>query len=553
MKKYVILFLTVILLFTSCTIPTPNTTRSPNVFSVDSLPDIGSFSGVSSDKRFYDEPVYDFIPSDEYGMVIPYIGTYRLFETPKEEGSDWHAEQGYASYGFCTADGRIVMDASDKNSYVNYRETDDGFGYYTLTREVHPKEDSPDEYIPGETYVIPLDGSWCLKLPQGSWVSNSGGGYIGICDYSDNEMVKVRMYNYDGELVRTIEGSDSTGVFSNGLMLVSRWTDNGYSADFVNEDGEKVLGPYSSASDFNKYGITAVKDEDGAYLVNTKGERLTGYYDSFYKEYSDDMSNHVFTARHSDDNKKSDIYSDKGVLLGTAEGSSYYSFRFLDDGRILYYYTYYDVNDKGYADYSTERMIWRFLDSGENFVSEELGVSPNSYSGTDNCFVYNDKTNKKGYLIDTEGKTVAVLDGASEVLDTTENGEYAIFIEGEYDYSFDEETGKPDLDTRKTHIYDSKKAEIVYTIGAYSYAHFSDKNKRFALLTTYEAEDMYDIMGGDPKYTLFDAQSGKVVFENCLNISIYEIGESTYINVCTDNSSALYDGNLKLVRKEYFE
>ena len=61
------------------------------------------------------------------------------------------------------------------------------------------------------------------------------------------------------------------------------------------------------------------------------------------------------------------------------------------------------------------------------------------------------------------------------------------------------------------------------------------------------------MMGGDPKYTLFDSQSGKVVFEDCLNISIYEIGESVYINVCTDNSSALYDSNFKLVRKAYFE
>lgn len=552
MKKYTVMFLALILLLTSCSVSTVSN-RSPNIFSVDSLPDIGSFSGVSSDKHFYDEPVYDFIPSDEYGMVLPFVGTYRIFETPKKEGSDWQAEQGYATYGFCTSDGTIVMDASDKNTFVNYRETDDGFGYYTLTREVHPKEDAPDEYTPGETYVIPLDGSWCLKLAPSSWVSTGGGGYICICDYSDNNNAKVHMYNYDGELVRTIEGSDSTGVFSNGLMLVSRWTDSGYSADFVNENGEKVLGPYSAASDFNKYGITAVTDENGAYLVNTKGERLTKYYQSFYKEFSDDSTNHVFTARHSDNNKKSDIYSDKGKFLGEAEGSTYYSFRFLDDGRILYYYTDFGINENGYHDYTKERMIWRFLDTGANFVSEELGMSPNSYSGTDNCFIYNDKVNKKGYLIDADGKTVAELDGASEILDTTKNGEYAIFVEGEYDYSFDEETGKPNPDTRKTHIYDSEKGEIVYSIGAYSYAHFSDKNKRFALLTTYEAEDMYDMMGGDPKYTLFDSQSGKVVFENCLNISIYEIGESVYINVCTDNSSALYDGDLKLVRKAYFE
>ena len=57
----------------------------------------------------------------------------------------------------------------------------------------------------------------------------------------------------------------------------------------------------------------------------------------------------------------------------------------------------------------------------------------------------------------------------------------------------------------------------------------------------------------NPKYTLFDTKSGKVLFENCNQIVLYEIGDKTYINVCTDNSSALYDGDLKLVRKAYFE
>ncbi len=555
LKKYSILFLTLILLLTSCGVTTEST-RSPNVFSVDSLPDIGEFSGTSGDKRFFDDPVYDFVPSDEYGTVVPYIGTYRIFETPKEENSDWHAEQGYATYGFCTTDGRIVMDASDKNAYLNFRETDDGFGYYTLTCEIEQKEDAPDEYVPNETYIIPLDGSWCLKLDNGSWVSSAGGGYICVCVYPNDgsaDPVKTLVYNYDGELVNTFFGSDSVGTYSNGLILVSKWTNDGYSADFVDENGKKVLGPYSAASDFNKYGITAVEDENGAYLVNTKGEHLTDYYDSFFKGFSGDMSQHVFSARHTENNKISDIYSEDGTFLGTAEGSTYFSYRFPDNGEILCYFTYYDNNDKGYPIYNSERMIWTRLSDGKEFACKEFGLVPNSYSGTDNCFIHIDKENKKAYLFDAEGETIAVIDGASEVITTSEYGEYIVYVEGEYDYGYDEETGKLDLDTRKTHIFDSEKGEDVYTADSYSYARFFGKNNRFALLTVYEAEDMNDIMGGTPKYTLFDTQSGKVLFENCNQIVLYEIGDKIYINVCTDNSSALYDGDLKLIRKAYFE
>lgn len=552
LKKYLVLFLALILLLTSCKVTTVST-RSPNVFSVDSLPDIGRFSGLSGEKHFYDEPVYDFIPSDEYGKIVPFVGTYRVFETPKEEGSDWHAKQGYSTYGFCTLDGKTVMDASDKNAYVYFRQTDDGFGFYTLTREILPKDDAPDEYLPNETYIIPLDGSWCLKLQSGSWLSAAGGGYLCICEYPEVGSVKTHLYNYDGELVKTFDDVDNVGVVSNGLMLVSSWTQDGYTAHFVNEDGETVLGPYTSASDFNKHGITAVNDGNGAFLINSEGERLTDYYESFFKEFSNDSTHHVFSARHKENNKISDVYSDKGEYLGIAEGSTYFSYRFPDNGNVLYYYTHFDNNDKGYPIYNSERMIWKRLSDGSDFVSKEFGFGPNSYSGTDNCFIYTDKENKTGYLFDANGETLAVIEGASEIATVSDKGEYAVFVEGEYDYNYDEETGKPLPDTRKTYIYDSKNAKIIYSVNAYAGSYAPDKNKRFIMLTVYDGTDMYDMFGGDPKYTLFDTQSGKVVFESCNQIALYDIGDKTYINVCTENSSALYDEDFNVIRKAYFE
>ncbi len=551
MKKAVLIaVLVLLLLLTSCKVDVTDT-RSPNVFHMDALPDIGSFSGMAKVERFHEELTYDFVPSNEYGKIVPYVGSYRLFETPKVEGDDWHTEMGYASYGFCTTDGKIVMDASDKNTYIMYHTTDDGFGYYTVTREARQKDDAPDEYLPTETYVIPLDGSWCLKFDGNSWVSNSGGGYIGVCDYpEDGSDVRTHLYDYDGNLVKTIEGVDSTGTFSQGLILISEWTDDGYRAHFIDENEEIVLGPYSSASDFNEYGITAVTDVNGAYLVNTKGERLTGYYDSFYKESSDDMKKQVFVGRYKDNNKVSDVYSDGGIHIGTAEGSTYYSFRFPDNGEIYYYYTYFPENEKGYPIYNEERMIWKNLRTGEDFVSKEFGVSPSSYSGTDNCFIHLDKDQNKAILMNGDGETVSVIDGANEVVNTSEYGEFVIYIEGEYNYGIDELTGLPFKDTRKTHIYDTKKGEIVYSVDASGNTHFADEKKRFLMISVYDEASLF---GGEVASWLFDTVSGKIVFENCKDISLYEIEGVTYINVCTENSSALYDENFNVIRKEYFE
>ena len=549
MKKIILTVVLSLFVLTSCTVEVKET-RSPNIFYVDGLPEIGSFSGMAGSESFHKEPVYDFIPSDEYGKIIPYIGSYKVYETPKEEGSDWHVEMGYCSYGFCTPDGKIVMDASDKNTYINYRETNDGFGFYTLTREMKPVDDAPDEWLPSETYVIPLDGSWVIKLSSSSWVSNSGGGYIGVCDYpEDGSNVRTLLYDYDGNLVKTVDGVDSTGIYSNGLMLISEWTNEGYKAHFINEDGEIVFGPYTAASDFNEYGITAVTDKNGAYLMNADGERLTDYYDSVFKEYSDDMKTHVFVGRYKDNNKVGDVYSDSGIHFGTAEGASYYSFRFPDNGEIFYYYTYYPENEKGYPIYGQEGMIYKNLKTGEDLISKEFGVGPNSYSGSDNCFVHVDRNERIAYLFDAEGETIAKINGASDVTAVSEYGEYVIYTEGEYNYGIDELTGQPLKDTRKVHIYDSEKGESVFTLDAPCNAYLTE-DKRFVRISVY---DETDVFGGTERCWLFDTRSGKIVFENCTNIMLQSIDGETYINVSSDNNSALYDGNLKLIRKAYFE
>ena len=516
----------------------------PNVFSVSSLPDIGEFSGKSSGGRFYDEITYDFIPSDEYGTIVPYVASYRLFETPKEEGSEWHTEQGYASYGFCTPDGKIVMDASDKNTYINFRQLDDGFGFYTVTREAKPKDDAPDEFTPSETLVIPVDGSWCLTLDARSWVTTAGEGVICICSYAGeaaNAGVRTLMYDYDGNLVRTLDGIDSTGAYSNGLMLVSNWVSSGYSAYFVNDDGEKVLGPYSMASDFTKYGLTAVEDENGDYIINTSGERLTDYYDSFFKEYSADMSRQVFVGRRKDDKNVCDVYSETGDYLGSLEGSSYFSLRFPDNGEIYAYYT--AINDDKYGS-ASDRMVWKRLSDGKDFVSKEFGVSPNSYSGTDNCFAYIDKEKNRAYVFDGDGKTIAVLDGATDIINTSEYGEYIAYTEGEFDY-------QGGSDNRITHLYNSAQKEIVYsTATGGASAYFADADKRFVVITQYDEADFF---GGVAKYSLFDTESGVLKFENANDIRFFNVDRKTYINVCNENSAALYDGDLKPIIKRYFE
>ena len=65
--------------------------------------------------------------------------------------------------------------------------------------------------------------------------------------------------------------------------------------------------------------------------------------------------------------------------------------------------------------------------------------------------------------------------------------------------------------------------------------------------------DETDFFGGTEKCWLFDTETGKMLFENCNNIVLHSIDGKTYINVCTDNSTALYDNEFNLIRKAYYE
>lgn len=568
MKKALIIILSALVFLTSCTISVNKESNvgtigssevqspvDPNVFHLSSLPDIGEFSGINSGGRFYDEITYDFIPSDEYGMIVPYVASYRVFETPKEEGSDWHVEQGYASYGFCTLDGRIVMDASDTNSYVSYNETDDGFGFYTLSREVHVKDDAPDEFMPTEQLIIPKDGSWCLSLESDRmWLSVSGGGYLSVVEYPGNdsdEKVKTHFYDYNGNHVKTLDGIDSTGIYSCGLLMVSSWETNTYTTWFINEYGETVLGPYYSASDFNEFGITRVQDENGTFLINTEGEKLTDYYDSIFREYYSDSSKRLFSARRFGPEKIVDVFAPDGSLIGTIEGTSYVSFKFPDNGDILYYYTHYDENEKGYPIYNSERMIWKRLGDNTEFVSKEFGVTPNSYNCTDNSFVHLDKESGVAYVFDADGETIAVIeDGISEVLSLSEYADYIVYQTGVYEYKYDETLGNISTDTRQTYIYDSDERTNVVALEKGVSAYFTDENSRYMTISHFDEDDFF---GGIAEYWLFDSEKGEIVLDECQNISVYKIDGKDYITACSKNQAVLYDGDLKPIIKRYFE
>ncbi len=72
------------------------------VFSVDKIKELEDRQENYS--RYYDEFVGEFIPSDDYGTVMPFIGRFA-------EGKEGNYSYKEERVGFCTADGKIICDA----------------------------------------------------------------------------------------------------------------------------------------------------------------------------------------------------------------------------------------------------------------------------------------------------------------------------------------------------------------------------------------------------------------------------------------------------------
>lgn len=183
-----------------------------DTFMLSHLPDIGEYSETPAPARWYDDYTDSFIPSEEYGPLIPYRGAGTLL-LPR--------------YGLCTADGVIVTDPV-------YTEITDIDGEYYLLKK---PEDLTLTVRWGTSYsaplyegtLIPCDGAWATVLCEYSTrIEYVGSGVFYVKDKTDgvDKYLDIHgnvwaqgptKYNYmalsDGRLVRyTVSGEEYTPV-----------------------------------------------------------------------------------------------------------------------------------------------------------------------------------------------------------------------------------------------------------------------------------------------------------------------------------------------------
>lgn len=547
--KRIVLLLSLIFVLCACVqVNSPANTEETvlrDVFIIQGeLPDIGEFSGNMQHGRFYEEYTPDFIPSDKYGKIIPYIGNYKEYSN---NDSSNEITNGYPSYGFCTTDGKIVMDASSKTVGIYYRETYDGFGYYTVSRNMKQREDAPDESYAEEKLVIPVSGEWCIRLDKNESVSQAGGGVIVIIRYTDEDYQNSisTLYDYSGNRLTEFTGYDSYGVYTQGFMAAAKYgwnTGEKYSVSFINIDGEVVFGPYSSTSNFQQSGTAYVSDFEGnSYLIDTSGNRITEKnYSQISLATPTGGDRVIYTAKCADGG--TDILDGYGNIIGYVDTNQYVSVSLPKNGEIICYYNNYSGN------YYGEELVWKCLYGGSDFVSREYGVMPNQYYYDDDMYVHK-ADDGKAIVFDGNGETIAVIDDWQSISQLSPNGRYLVYTSGEYDYSYSTQVPQA-LSPIRLHIYDTYDKKDVFAVDGDGYVSFVGKDGRYALVHSAERFTMF---GGYNSYYLYDTVTNEVLFDGCRYIESQTFNGKTYYSVCTDNSNTLYDGDMNVVLRLYNE
>lgn len=520
MKKLILITLCALLL-SACTNTAADKSSLP-VFTIEGeLPDIGKFSS-DAPKRFYKEYTPYFIPSDKYGSIIPYEANFKTY-TLQGEGAS--IEQGRPSYGFCTPEGKIVTDASNRIIDIRSNTSKDGFSSYTVTMR---KENGADPYD-FETLFIPLSGKWAITIDQDEWVSFAIDGIIAVSGYSkEKNLPYTSLYNYDGELVNTIDGFDNCYSYSYGLINGIMWDENYQNAEeyYVNISGEKVLGPFENNGDFSNDGVAAVIGMDGdAYLMTHTGERLTDEgYSRISSHTSGDGETTVFVAYYEDISLAKTVYDSAGTQIGSISGNtSYFSVCFPKNGDIIFFY----------SDRTTNEPFAIRLSDGSRVLSKEFSLAPEMYGGTDNVYVCRDDENKRGILIDPYGETLTIIEDFGEVYTISENERYIIYVTS---------------DRKNICIYDVEQKLTICRIDAMGYGYFAGENGRYAFIHT-QSGDLF----GEGEYSLFDTETGEMIFSECEYIVPRSIDGEVYITVCTQSTSTLYNSEFEIILRDYNE
>ena len=496
----------------------------PVTFSLPSLPEIGSYQ-QKRPTYFYGEPLDQFVPSGDYGAIVPYC-----LASNGEVGS----------YGFMTADGKIITDAVYS---IVYLLEAGGRSVYAAEEKVlfFEKEQEEDEeeydglYAPSVnqdmTLLITADGSKSIKLPE---VSPQTGRY-------DSVFIECRIHAHDGGYV-----GDTFYLYDFDLNLAADLTEYGIVNSIVTADNTDrfIVADWEKAMYFENgvpvktvptaFGSTVLPNGmmyDDMYLYNEQGESIFSFSDLLCCTYEARI----------------------GALLIADRGRSCVTKWIGAEEAARYQVSGDRFNDVSVCYPDGECRI--IISLGEDW-DETTGYLV--LDGDLNLLATIDGTDASSARLITDGweddTFCCILLGRGDSTDICDlSGETAATLPFAYDFWPDVVDGSVFFisDTGTTYrfsIADRSLTEYATAapVGEYESVIFVNDHVLIRMYSLSE-EDYYDPEGGDSRYILTDPVTGETLYDGVTDLEVTEVGERTWISFSGNGTAYVYDGEMNLI------
>ena len=327
--------------------------------------------------RLHEGALPDFIPSNDYGMLLPYS-----IATGMEDGSMFTSKYGLVTiYGVIVTD--LIYDGIDRAEYIHSWYVDeicDEFPAYRLYIQEHNAETEWDFYSNRKMAACALDGSWVTGFDYTEIAFTEEV----ILLYRDDSTFDIDVMDYDGNRLYNMLDFDWARETNDDLMterlivILSdrdahvRLKNNTYafidlltgnvrptrfnSADpfveggapvgvgipgtyyvtwgLINTDFEVVIQPRYASMPFFKHGKAIVqRSDDSQYVINTKGDVLFDVPDNYFLDHSYDGPTFVIFSKNGADSQVKYLTSEfEEIFLPEGAMINNFGLRYLNNG-----------------------------------------------------------------------------------------------------------------------------------------------------------------------------------------------------------------------------
>lgn len=507
------------------------TTAKPDdapVFMLEKLPEIGEYVDDIIYNRRYPEIRKTLTPGEDYGKLIPFVGSFRDYNFVDYETGEWEDETySVSKYGLMTDKGEIVVDAVYDWATIN--TTDNGDYYIVLSMAGEEFETTAERLFctSDGSFARVVDGSVYINLnsyddgyiivtdsSEVDWESSTGAPKTIVYDKKWNKLFEFDNCNMHGE-----------ECFVEGYLALSFFSDYSnyeYKARFVDKEGNLAFDGVHPKGNFENGKVAAINASGKQGLFSSDGNWVvTPVYNEFDKIGNYYIGYNDFSCViYDSDGKTVDIISKS--VLGDQGIEAYGDRIFLNN------YLYDETKDEYYSEFT-------LLPENETIVRKETGTPVTRYIYGTEYFCCHD--GEYTYIVNFDGRTVARLEGVGIINKIDDN--HFEFREGSWEdetqnYSVYSFNGFKKLWSDK--LVNRGNMVEIWGYDTYMVRAFASEGNEGELVTDYT-------------YEIISIETGKPILDNITGYYCFDVNGETYYCVTDGTYTYTYAPDMTLLMK----